>query len=377
MMDILSRQKAMLEVKRSSSLTLFPNSIIVSPYPNNEDDNSTTHPLATSKVTMNIQYATTTFSILVTMDHPLDFIITTPTLLPMKYLDNKSVPPGYPDTSLVDLIGWIMRQLKDRMMQRICAEEKLSGLSLALENLVAMGTIDDKSYEIVIVGDNVILLVKFRPEKEIKYASLKELVREDQLLNSGGHFFVFKMVFKVNTGSFLPGEFAISFSSDLKTMLPELANYSQPGLDTQLASDLVEFLMHVKDSVNKTISSAVDGWEMRAKLLLQVLSIFEDGEIAIPYLDSDTMSVMDLAFRTASRKVVLKIELPTGYPKDLPKVSYSYKKIHPEGSRQTRGSEDIITKEVTWPKSYVFDNEEALVAVLMGFIAELIEKDSD
>jgi len=375
MMDILTRQKAMLEVKQSSSLTLFPNSITIKPYPIIEGDNSTTHPLATSKVTINIQYATTTLSILVTMDHPLDFIITTPILLPMKHLDNKSVPPGYPDTSLVDLIGWIMRQLKDRMMERICAEEKLSGLSLALENLVAMGTIAENSYEIVIVGDNVILLVKFRPEKEIKFACLKELVREDQLLNCGGHFFVFKMVFKVESGSFLPGEFAISFSSDLKNMLPELANYSQPGLDAQLASDLVEFLMHVKDSVNKTISTAVEGWESRAKLLIQILSIFEDGEIAIPYLDSDTMSVMDLAFRTACRKVVLKIELPTGYPKDLPKVSYSYKKIQTEGSRQTRGSDEIITKEVL-SKHFDCDNEEALVAVLMSLIAELIE-DSD
>jgi len=375
MMDILTRQKAMLEVKQSSSLTLFPNSITISPYPNNEGDKSTSHPLVTSKVTINIQYATTTLSMLVTMDHPLDFIIITPSLLPMKHLDNKSVPPGYPDTSLVDLIGWILRQLKDRMMERICAADKLSGLSLALENLVAMGTIAENSYEIVIVGDNVILLVKFRPEKEIKLASLKELVREDKLLNSGGHFFVFKMVFKLDTGSFLPGEFAISFSSDLKTMLPELSDFSQPGLNAQLASDLVEFLMHVKDSVNKTISTAAEGWESRAKLLIHIHSIFEDGEIAIPFLDSDTMSVMDLAFRTASRKVVLKIDLPTGYPKDLPKISYSYKKIHTEGSRQTRGSEDIITNEVQMSKSFVWDSEETFVSALMEFMAKKLIDD--
>jgi len=373
MMDILTKQKAMLEVKQSGSLTLFPNSITISPYPNNEGDKSISHPLVTSKVTINIQYATTTLSILVTMDHPLDFIITTPSLLTMKHLDNKSVPPGYPNTSLVDLIGWILRQLKDRTMERICAEEKLSGLSLALENLVAMGTITENSYEIVIVGDNVILLVKFRPEKEIKLASLKELVREDKLLNSGGHFFVFKMVFKLDTGSFLPGEFAISFSSDLKTMLPELSDFSQPGLNAQLAGDLVEFLMHVKDSVNKTISTAVEGWESRAKLLIQIHSIFEDGEIAIPFLDSDTMSVMDLAFRTASRKVVLKIDLPTGYPKDLPKVSCYYKKIHSEGSRQTRGSEDIVTKELQMSKNFVWDSEETFVSALVELMAKSID----
>ena len=141
MMDTLAKQNAMLEVKQSSSLTLFPNSITISPYPNNEGDKSSPHPLATEKILVDIQYATTTLTILVTMEHPLDFIITTPVLLPMKYLDDKSVPPGFPDTSLVELLGWVIRQLKDRMMERIRAEEKLSGLSLALENLVAMGTI--------------------------------------------------------------------------------------------------------------------------------------------------------------------------------------------------------------------------------------------
>ena len=376
MMDTLAKQNAMLQVKQSSSLTLFPNSITISPYPKNEGDKSSPHPLATEKILVDIQYATTTLTILVTMEHPLDFIITTPVLLPMKYLDDKSVPPGYPDTSLVELLGWVTRQLKDRMMERIREEEKLAGLSLALENLVAMGTIAENSYEIAIVGDKVILLVKFRPDKDIKFASLKELVREDKLLNSGGHFFVYKMVFKLDTGSFLPGEFAISFSSDLKIMLPELTDYSLPGLNAQLADDLVEFLMHVKDSVNKTISTAVEGWEARAKLLLAILSIFEDGEIAIPYLDSDTMSVMDLAFRTENRKMLLKIELPTGYPKDSPKISYYSKKIHTEGSRQTRGSDDIISRELNYPKGS-FGTVEYSVATVMKIIAKFIDADNE
>jgi hypothetical protein len=35
--------------------------------------------------------------------------------------------------------------------------------------------------------------------------------------------------------------------------------------------------------------AAVAGWEKRAKLLLQLLSIFEGGDVAVPYIDSDTM----------------------------------------------------------------------------------------
>lgn len=54
--------------------------------------------------------------------------------------------------------------------------------------------------------------------------------------------------------------------------------------------------------------SAVAGWEDRARLLLQLLKIFEGGDLAVAYLDSSTMSVMDLAFRTQERKCMMKIQ---------------------------------------------------------------------
>merc|ERR1719500_1018741 len=106
-------------------------------------------------------------------------------------------------------------------MERIQSEEKLGGLSAAVENLVNMNIISDDTCEVAMVGDMVTLLVKFKPERDVKFASLKESVKEDKLLNGGGHFFVFKLVFKVDTGAFLPGEFCVSFSSDLADMLPE------------------------------------------------------------------------------------------------------------------------------------------------------------
>ena len=104
-MDILAREKATLEVKQSSTLVLLPNSITIRPYP---DDSGETvpapHPLATHRISLDIKYATTMFSVMVTMENPLDFVITTPHLLPMKYLDDKPFPPGYPNTSLVELV---------------------------------------------------------------------------------------------------------------------------------------------------------------------------------------------------------------------------------------------------------------------------------
>ena len=369
-MDILAREKAMLEVKQSSTLVLLPNSIAIRPYPTDGEKFLNPHPLATHKVTLDIQYAATTFSVLVTMEQPLDFVITTPHLLPMKYLDNKSFPPEYPDTSLTELVKWLTEQLKEHMKESIQAEEKLSGLLDAIENLVSMGIISEDSYEIAIVGDRVTFLVKFRPEKDIKLASLSEMVKEDKLLNGGGHFFVFKIVYRVDTGAFLPGEFSIAFGSDLSDMLPELANYSEPGLTAKLASDLVSFLMHMKDTVNGTIAIAVERWKSRARLLLQLLSIFEDGELAVPYLDSSTMSCIDLAFRTKLRRAMLKIELSVGYPEEVPKVTFFSVVVPTEVARETRGSGEIKDQVVDLVKFNY--NQNMKVGDIVDIVVQII-----
>jgi hypothetical protein len=172
-----------------SSLVLLPNSINILPYTpvkSASDPVPVPHPLATHRITLNIQYADTTFSVLVTMEHSLDFLVTSPLLLPMKYLDDKPFPPNYPNTSLVELVRWLISQLKNSMRHRILVEEKLSGLASAVENLVNMNIITEDSYEVVIVGDKATLLVKFRPEKDIKLASISEMLKEDKLPSRGG-----------------------------------------------------------------------------------------------------------------------------------------------------------------------------------------------
>ena len=350
-MDLLAREKAKLEVMMCSSLVLFPNSIIILPYPpvKSGEQVPELHPLATHRVTLDIQYADTTFTVLVTMEHPLDFVVTSPLLLPMKYLDKKPLafPPHYPNTSLVELVRWIISQMKNYMGDRILAEEKLSGLASAIDNLTNMNIITEESYELVVVGNKATLLVKFKPEKDIKLASTSEMLKEDKLLNTGGHFFVLKMMFRVDTGAFLPGKFSVAFSSDLAGMLPELTNFSHPGLTAELATDLVGFLMYVKDIVDKAIMAAVAGWEKRAKLLLQLLSIFEGGDVAVPYIDSDTMSVMQLAFRGETRKSLLKIELSSDYPAFVPKLTWVYTMTQAEGARETRDSGVIKERELS------------------------------
>jgi hypothetical protein len=155
----------MLEVKQSNTLVLLPNSITIRPYPDvGGEQVPVPHPLATQRITLDIQYATTTFSVMVTMEHPLDFVITTPQLLPMKYLDKKTFPPGYHNTSLVELVHWLISHLKSHMEERTQVEEKLSGLVTAIENLVTIDIITKDNYEVAIVGNKATLLFKFMPE---------------------------------------------------------------------------------------------------------------------------------------------------------------------------------------------------------------------
>ena len=350
-MDILAREKAKLEVLRCSSLVLFPNSITILPYPPSSQSDSepapVPHPLVTHRVTLNIQYANTTFSVLVTMEHPLDFVVTTPHLLPMKYLDNKGFQPNFPNTSLVELVKWLISHLQGHMERRILADEKLSVLAHAMESMTNMNIISKDSYEVALVADKVTFLVKFRPEKDIKLASLIESVKEDKLLNTRGHFFVFKMVFRVDTGAFLSEEFSIAFSSYLSSMLPELVNFSQPGLSAKLASDLVGFLIHIKASVDKTVMKAVDGWKKKARLFLLLHSIFEDGEQVVANMDSSTMTIMDLVFRTELAKCLLKIELSPNYPAVVPKVTLFHTSSPVEGTRETRRSGKIKERVIS------------------------------
>lgn len=369
-MDILVQEKSKLEVLKSNSLVLLPNSISIVPYVPVGVQMKDVHPMSTQRVTLNIRYANTLFSVLVTMDNPLDFVITTPNLLPMSYFDDKTFPKDFPNTRLVDLVRWLLGNLRQHMFKVVAREEKLDSLATAIENMITMNFISENSYEMVMLGEKVTLLFKFRPEENIKLASVKEMVEEDKLINSGGHFFVLKMGFKVDTGDFIPGDFAITFSSDLSNMLPELAKFSQSGLTMKLATDLVDFLMHVKDRVDKTISCAVKGWEKRARLLTLLNSVFEDSDQAIAYLDYNTMSTIDLAFRKESAKCVLKIELDPNYPAVVPIVTFFYQNIPENGARETRGSGAIKDWILTEKQIKIISdmNEKEIVEQILDFM---------
>ena len=98
-MDFLYKTKffmpiAAAEVNLAEQFTLKPNSISVNPYSEGlcleiPDAN----PLTTNRIIIEIQFADVTFSVVVTLENPLDFFIKSTYLLPLQYLDKK-IPPG-------------------------------------------------------------------------------------------------------------------------------------------------------------------------------------------------------------------------------------------------------------------------------------------
>ena len=93
----------------------------------------------------------------------------------------------------------------------------------------------------------------------------------------------------------------------------------------------------------------------------------------MPFVDSDSMSTMDLAFRTKASKVVLKTELSSRYPAELPRLTVYEKRILTEGSRETRGSGEIHSRIVNL--GYEENNEEFFVEAVMEVMAHFANLD--
>ena len=153
------------------------------------------------------------------------------------------------------------------MLERLQEEKHLSRIAVAIESLLAMDIIKANTYEIALIDDTAILMIKLRPEKDF-------IVQ--------GSFYIVKMAFNVSTGDFKPEEFSIYFCDDLLNKLPELKKKSQPDLAADSMEDLVAFLLHAKDSVDNAIYTSEASWKKREMTLLELFSEFEDGKKAVP-----------------------------------------------------------------------------------------------
>jgi len=361
-LDILAIEKSILEVKRSTNIVLLPNSITFNP------DNLplSTEFFATPRMKINVRYATVEVVLLITLTEPLDFVVLSP-VLPMKYFDDKPFPPEYPATSLKNLIIWIMRHLRTSIEEQVFSNPAFNGLDTFFQNLISMNIVGSKDdYEIALADEKVIVMIKFKPSFEIDLTSVSELVQEDKLLNTGGHNYFMKIAFRNDTGAFLPREFSLLFSPDISSILPGLSSFSVPEVNSKLSENLLDTVMTIQEAVDKALKDAVTSWKERASLIMLFMSLFDEFDIVEVFTDGLYMSTMDLAFSTKKANCLLKIELPSNYPTEVPKVSAFYSLHRVEGGRETRSSGEVkeVNIDINRHLSSNIDNDELVKYVL-------------
>ena len=103
-------------------------------------------------------------------------------------------------------------------------------------------------------------------------------------------------------------------------MLPELAEVRLPGLKSE---SLPEFVMASKDALEDKLQQAATAWEERSKVMLKLVDIFADTEGVVVNLNFDTMTGMDIVFRTRSTSHVYTVTLTTGNRRGECKVDYN------------------------------------------------------
>ena len=103
-------------------------------------------------------------------------------------------------------------------------------------------------------------------------------------------------------------------------MLPELADARLPGL--KMRNTLLEFIMTTRDALSRLLLEATTAWEERSKVMLQLVNVFAGLKEVAVTLDSDTMTAIDLVFRTRSRSHVYTVTLYTGNKRGAGNIEY-------------------------------------------------------
>jgi hypothetical protein len=284
------------------SILLLPNSLQVKEYP---DPPSSLR--ATPRLELLMKYALAEVKILVSLTKPLDFNILTPTLLPISsILDFVEVDDS---TRLVDLVKMLVKALQKRHSS-LLEGTLLEFVPKTIATLADM--YPSMRYELVVVEEYLTVILCFQPENKISICSVNNLLKADRLVNTADHCFNIKMEFDAADGKgiFKPGGFGVQWSPDLAAMLPELANVRLPALKS--SDNLTEFVNNSKDVLEDKLMEAVTAWEERSNVMLKLVDIFADREGVVVNLDFDTMTGMDIVFRTRSKSHVYTVTMHTG-----------------------------------------------------------------
>ena len=173
-------------------------------------------------------------------------------------------------------------------------------------------------HELMVVEDHVTIVLCFKPEEEISICSVNNLVKSSKLVNTADHCYSLKLEFSGE--KFKSEEFGVLWSPDLTAMFPELTEVRLPSMKPE--DDFVEFVTTSKEELEGHLQTANDAWEERSKVMLKIVDLFADLDGVAVNLDSDTMTGLDIVFRTATKSHVYTVTLHTGTERGDGKIEY-------------------------------------------------------
>jgi len=311
MMNLLDRESAKLTLLQESIL-LLPNSLTVKDFPD--------PPIslrATPQLELVMKYALAEVKVLVSLTKPLDFNILTPALLP--YASMLGLVEVEENTSLVDLVKMLVKALQ-KHHSSLLEGTLLDYVPTTIATLTDM--YPSMRYELAVVDDSLTVILCFQPDKKISICSVNNLFKADKLVNTADHCFNIKIEFDAADGKgiFKPGGFGVQWSPDLAAMLPELADVRLPTF--KLSENLAEFVNRSKDTLEEKLVEATTAWEERSIVMLKLVENFADTEGVVVNLDFDTMTGMDIVFRTRKKSHVYTVILYTGNKRGDCKVEH-------------------------------------------------------
>ena len=300
-MDLVTRESEKLALLQANIL-LLPNSLSFKEFPAPGSD-----PIASLRAThrleLSLKYALVEAKVLVTLSKPLDFLILTPKLFPADVMNG--LVKIDENTRLVELVEMLVQALQEHQTN-LLGNTVLDHLPGKITNLAEINP--TMSHELMVLDDHVTIVLCFKPEEEISICSVNNLVKSSKLVNTADHCYSIKLEFIGE--KFKSEDFGVLWSLDLTAMFPELADVRLPSMKPD--DDFVEFVTTSKEGLERHLQTAYDAWEERSKVMLKIVYLLADLDGVAVNLDSDTMTGLDIVFRTATKSHVYTVTLHTG-----------------------------------------------------------------
>jgi len=328
-MNSLEREREKLGLLQAKDLLLLPHSLSIK-------DQPSPSPQSTHRSILTLKYAEVELRILIIFSRPLDFYILTTSVLNLddddSYLETTS--------TLLDLVKWLIEKLRKQHVDIYLKESPLSHIPDELSRLQDANP--NLHYELAVQNGKVIVLVKQKSDKQINFASLGLLLQAEHLTDTGGLYYVLKLVFKLDEDSYIAGESATMYSPELVTMLPDLNEVKVQVLKEK--KTLFDIVTSSLEQLDTGLEVALAAWQFRAKILLRVMANFHGREGMLNMLDYDTMTALDLIFRTEQKCYLVTVIMGTGQHDREGKIEYRYQLLD-EKQKIVNDKTDFIEEE--------------------------------